>query len=336
MRAFVTGATGLLGNNLVRALLAAGHPVTGLARDAAKAQALLADTGATIATGDMRDVAGFAAALAGCDVVFHTAAYFREAFGRGEHEAALERINHEGTLALLEAADRAGARAFVHVSSGGIIGKKADGSPGDEDTPPLPIQIANAYFRSKLRTDAALAQWHGTSGIRIVEVLPGWIWGPYDAAPTAAGQLIDEFTAGRVPAVIDGGTMIVDARDVAAAMIEAGRRAPDRARYIVGGTFQTMQEILAALQRATGIGAPRIRIPHLALLAYAAAAEAWGRWTGSDVLITRTAVRTMHEKIMLDSSRAIRELGIVFRPFDETIGDSCRWRRQWLDRRSAA
>jgi len=336
VKAFVTGATGLLGNNLVRELLAAGHEVKGLARSADKARALLGDTSATVVHGDMQDVTAFADALRGCDAVFHTAAYFREAFGRGEHESALERINHEGTLALLAAADAAGASAFVHVSSGGTIGTKPDGSAGDEDTPPLPIQTRNAYFRSKLRTDAALKSWRGTSGLRILEVLPGWIWGPYDAAPTAAGQLIDEFMGGRIPAVIDGGTMIVDARDVAATMIAAAASAAAGSRFVVGGTFQTMAQILAGLEAATGTKAPRMHIPHAVLLAYAAAAEAWGKWTNRDVLITRTAVRTMHARLALDSSRARHELGITFRPVLSTYADSCTWRRTWLERRANA
>ena len=78
MHAFVTGSTGLLGNNLVRQLVAQGHRVTGLIRSEAKARDLLGDLDVAFVRGDMRDVAGFADALRGCDALFHTAAYFRE------------------------------------------------------------------------------------------------------------------------------------------------------------------------------------------------------------------------------------------------------------------
>lgn len=89
---FVTGATGLLGNNLVRLLLERGLVVRALARSQAKARAQFGEIpGLTIIEGDMQDVAGFAPALTGCDVVFHTAAYFRESYGGGKHWAMLKR-----------------------------------------------------------------------------------------------------------------------------------------------------------------------------------------------------------------------------------------------------
>ena len=340
MKAFVTGATGLLGNNLVRALEADGHEVVALARDAAKAARVLAGTSARIVVGDMKRVADFAGELAGIDAVFHTAAYFREAFEPGSDENELDEINIGGTMKLLDAADAAGVRCFVHTSSGGTIGRKPDGSPGDETTPPLPMQRENPYFRSKIKGDAALAAWRSRSGIAVVEILPGWIWGPYDAAPTGAGKLVAEFTEGKIPANIGGGTCVVDARDVAVAMIAAARRAiaaprdpsssngaPAVEKYIVGGRFCTMKEIMQQLEDATGKSAPRFEIPFAVLLAYAYGCEAWGRLTGGAPLVTPLAVRTMHACIALDSSKAARELGVRFRDVAETFRESAAWQR---------
>jgi dihydroflavonol-4-reductase len=332
VKAFVTGATGLLGNNLVRALRAHGHAVTALVRDRVKASRLLADTGVDIVVGDMKKVGDFAAAMDGADAVFHTAAYFREAFGPGSHEEALEEINVRATLTLLETADRRDVRAFVHVGSGGTVGRKDDGSAGDEDTPPLPVQRENPYFRSKIRGGAELAAWSGRGSTSVIEVLPGWIWGPWDAAPTEAGKLVAEFLRGGIPANIDGGTMIVDARDVAEAMVAAVGRAlaspASRAgaeRFLVGGHYCTMREIMRLLEDATGVRGPRFTIPHAVLLAYAHGCVAWGRLSGSAPLVTPTAVRTMHAKIALDSSRAVRELGVTFRDPAETFRDTVEW-----------
>src|SRR5918994_6485261 len=114
MKAFVTGATGLLGNNLVRALRAEGHDVRALVRSDTKARQLLGDTGAELVLGDMEDVPGFAETLAGCDVVFHTAAYFREYYASGDHWPKLKAINVHGTLALAEAAHTRGVRRLIH------------------------------------------------------------------------------------------------------------------------------------------------------------------------------------------------------------------------------
>lgn len=343
MKTFVTGATGLLGNNLVRSLDAAGHSVVALARNAAKAERVLAGTSAEVVVGDMVSVEGFAARMEDCDAVFHTAAYFRETFEPGSDPEALDAINIGGTMALLDAADAAAVPCFVHVGSGGTIGRKPDGSPGDEDTPPMPMQAGNPYFRSKLQGDAAIAAWRSRSGIEIVEMLPGWIWGPWDAAPTAAGKLIGEFVEGRIPANIGGGTSVVDARDVAGAMVAAAEAAvarrrsveqisdvPTVTRYVVGGHFCTMREIMDHLEAATGAPAPRLNVPFPVLLAYAYACEAWGRLTGGAPLVTPLAVRTMQARIALDSSKATRELGVSFRDLRDTFDAAARWRREHL------
>lgn len=337
MKAFVTGATGLLGNNLVRTLEAAGHDVVALARDAKKASRVLVGTSARVVTGDMLRVHEFAGELAGCDAVFHTAAYFREAFEPGADDNALDEINIGGTMKLLDAADAAAVPCFVHVSSGGTIGRKPDGSAGDEDTPPMPMQTENPYFQSKIKGDAAIAAWQSQSGIRIVEILPGWIWGPHDAAPTAAGKLLAEFVEGKIPANIGGGTSVVDARDVAAGMVAAAARAisagqngsasPQVEKYLLGGEFCSMREIMTHLENVTGAPAPRFDIPFPVLLAYAYGCLAWGKLTGGAPLVTPLAVRTMNACIKLDSSKAKRELGATFRDVASTFRDSAEWQR---------
>src|SRR5512134_1184503 len=89
MKVFVTGSTGLLGNNLVRLLLDRGFDVAGLVRSPEKAKRMFGESKARFVKGDMLDVAGFASALDGCEALFHTAAYFREYYQPGDHAQAL-------------------------------------------------------------------------------------------------------------------------------------------------------------------------------------------------------------------------------------------------------
>ncbi len=327
MKVFVTGSTGLLGNNLVRLLLEGGFEVVGLVRSEEKGRRLLGDTGAHLVKGDMRDVPGFAAALDGCGAVFHTAAYFREYYQPGDHAEALEEINIRATLRLMAEADRRGVRRFIHVSSGGVIGMKPDGSPGDEETPPLPGQTSNLYFKSKVDGDAAIQAWKPEKGMEVIEIMPGWIWGPGDAAPTGAGQLALDFIGRKVPGIADGGTCVVDARDVAAAMIAALEKGAHGERYIVAGRYYSLEDIFKGLERATGIPAPRLRLPHAAVMIFAGFMELIGRLSGRDVLITREGVRIMHAKLRVTSRKAERELGATFRPLEETLRDVVAWYR---------
>ena len=326
---FVTGATGLLGSNLVRELVARGLRVRGLVRSPEKAQRFLADAGDAFepVVGDMQRVADFAAKLAGCAVVFHTAAYFREYYQPGSHEDALDAINIQGTLALMQAADEARVPCFVHTSSSGTIGRKPDGSPGDEDTPASAQQLKNGYFRSKVDGDRKIAAFQPESAMRVVEILPGWMWGPGDAAPTAAGQLVLDYLARKIPIIPDGGASTVDARDVANAMIASVSRARHGERYIVAGTFRTLAEDLAELERRSGVRGPRLRVPYALQLAFAAFEELRARLTGGALLVSRAGLEVIHARHAVSSAKAERELGATFRPFSQTLDDSIAWYR---------
>jgi dihydroflavonol-4-reductase len=327
MKVFVTGSTGLLGNNLVRRLELAGHGVVGLVRSEAKGRRLLGDTRAILVEGDMRAVQAFAPALDGCEAVFHTAAYFREYYQPGDHWQALEEINIKGTLALMDEADRRGVRRFIHTSSGGTIGTKPDGSPGDEDTPACEEQLRNLYFRSKVEGDEGIREWRGKNGMEVIEILPGWMWGPGDTAPTAAGRMAQDFMARKIPGIVDGGMSIVDARDVAEAMITALEKGRPGEKYIVAGVFHTLEEVFKGLEKASGVPAPKLRLPFGLVLGVAFIQETIGRLTGREVLMTRESIRTMHGKYKMTSAKAQRELGARFRPLEETLKDVVGWYR---------
>ena len=327
MKAFVTGSTGLLGNNLVRMLEAAGHTVVGLVRSEEKGHRLLGDTRAILIKGDLGDVQAFASALEGCEAVFHTAAYFREYYQPGDHWQALEQINIRGTLTLMDEADRCGVRRFIHTSSAGTIGAKVDGSPGDEDTPAGEEQLRNLYFRSKVEGDKRIREWRGEHGMEVIEILPGWMWGPGDAAPTAAGRMAQDFMARKIPGILDGGISMVDARDVAEAMIAALEKGRQGEKYIVAGEFHTLEEVLKGLEKASGVAAPKLRLPFGLVLVVAFIQETIGRLTGREVLITRESVRTLHGKYRMNSAKAQRELGARFRPLEETLKDVVAWYR---------
>ena len=322
---FVTGATGLLGNNLVRELLRQGYAVRALVRSLEKARRFLADADVELVSGDMTDVSAFASALDGCSAVFHTAAYFREYYQPGDHAERLEAINVTGTRALMEEADRRGVGLFVHTSSSGAVGMKPDGSPGDEDTAATGEMLENGYFNSKVRFDEYLRTWKPAGGMKVVEILPGWMWGPGDAAPTAAGQLTLDFVKRKIPVIPEGGTNLVDARDVAMAAARCIGRAEHGDRFIVAGDFHTVEEALRELQAATSIQAPTMRAPYAFVMAFAWFQEQISRLTGRPLLVSREAVRLMRARHTVSSERARKRLGATFRPLSETVRDVVGW-----------
>jgi dihydroflavonol-4-reductase len=119
----------------------------------------------------------------------------------------------------------------------------------------------------------------------------------------------------------------VDARDVAQATVNAVDRGKSGERYIVSGAFSDLEQVLTTLERVTGVPAPTRKIPYGLSLAVGAASQAWARVTGSPTLLTIAGLRMLHAKIAVDSSKAIRELGATFRPFEDTVRDEVDWFR---------
>lgn len=152
----VAGGAGFIGSHLVEALLARGRRVrvlddfsTGHAHNLAAA---LAEVGLELVEGDAADPATARAACAGVERVFHLAARPSVPWSVAHPRAAL-RANHLTTLALLEAAAAAGARAFVFSSSSAIYGERPE-QPKREDLPPDP------------RSPYAEHKWMGEQAVR--------------------------------------------------------------------------------------------------------------------------------------------------------------------------
>lgn len=326
MKAFVTGGTGLLGNNLVKLLVEQGHEVKAMARSTEKAQRLLGHLDrVTIVNGDMEDVDGFAHELDGCDVLFHTAAYFREYYTVGDHWDTLERINVIGTIDLLTAAEKHGIKKAVHTSSSGVIGKTTDGSDPDETTPADQYVMGNLYFKSKVLAEEKIHIWQRTHHMPVMIVNPTGMYGPGDAAPTGAGQIIIDFIHGELPAIPPGGFNVVDARDVAQVMITILDKGTAGERYALNNTYYSLKEMLTLVAQVAGVDTPNFVLPYPIALLYAYMSELMARLTGGDASVPVSGIKTMNHHQTLRNDKAKRVLGFNPRPFEQTIRDEVQW-----------
>jgi dihydroflavonol-4-reductase len=328
--AFVTGATGLLGNNLVRLLVSRGVRVKALARSRQKAKEQFTGVGVEIVEGDMRNVAGFAENLRGVDVLFHTAAYFRDNFKGGRHKKDLYETNVLGTADLLSHAYSAGIRHIVHTSSIAVL----SGAPNRliDETMRLATADAADYPRSKILSDREVDNFlHRYPDMFACMVLPGWMIGPGDIGPTSSGQLVLNFMQRKLPGIPPAGFSVVDARDVAEAMWTAALKGCRGERYIAAGHPMEMAAIFAQLERLSGVPAPKRITPIPLLYTFAAANELWHFISRKPALISLASVRFMErarKRTDYNHAKSERELGIHFRPVEETLRDTISWYRQ--------
>ena len=323
MRALVTGASGFVGSAVARALVAAGWQVRGLVRagsDRRNLQHLPVD----MVAGDLADGASLDRALADCQALFHLAADYR--LGAREPER-LYRTNVEGTRSILAAARRAAVARVVYTSSVATIGLPADGSPGTEETPVRLADMIGHYKRSKYLAEE-LACGSPQTGTSVVIVNPSTPIGPGDLRPTPTGRIVLDAARGRMPAYVDTGLNIVHVDDVAAGHLLAFHRGRAGERYILGGQDMMLRDILAAIALLVGRKAPRIRLPHAAVLPLACAAEALARITGRTTRITLEGARMARKHMFFSSAKAVRELGYRWRAPTEAFEDAVRWFRE--------
>jgi dihydroflavonol-4-reductase len=328
--AFVTGSTGLLGNNLVRLLAGRGYRVKALARSREKAERQLAGVdGVEIVIGDMSDAAAFAVHLRGVDILFHTAAHFRDSYTGGDHWGPLYKVNVLGTRDLLRAAYSNGVRRMVHTSSIAVL----DGPRGAvmDETMTRTLPEKDPYYRSKVMSDAEVFAFLDTHpDFFATFVLPGWMHGPGDVGPTQAGQIVMDFVREKLPGVVPATFSFVDARDVALAQIAAAEHGRRGERYLAAGRHMAIAELFQRLETVTGVKGPTRRIPAALLYVIAAVSEIVARTTNKPALLSWAAVRVMmqeRERSRFNHAKSERELGVTFRPVEETLADEIAWFR---------
>jgi dihydroflavonol-4-reductase len=320
MDALVTGGTGFVGANLVRALLADGATVRVLARPGGDRRAL-AGLRVEVVEGDLLDAASLARATRGVERVYHVAADYR-LWARDPRE--LYRANVDGTRALLQAAGEAAVRRIVYTSTVGALGIPKDGTPGTEDTPVSLADMVGPYKASKFLAEQVAVE-QARAGLPVVIVNPSAPIGPWDVKPTPTGKMVIDFMSGRMLATLDTGLNVVHVRDVARGHLLAAERGRPGERYILGNANLSLARIGELLAEITGRRPPRLRSPYALAWCAAACLEGVARVTGRPPAVSLTAVRMARKRMYFSAARAVRELGLPQTDVREALADAVAW-----------
>lgn len=322
MKALVLGSTGCIGNNVVRASLEAGWDVRAFHRAGSKTW-MLDGIEVEQVMGDLNDSYSLVAAMRGCDVVFHAAAYY-----------PLHSLDMAGSLRdavggmrnVLRAVHEAGIGRLVFTSTLTTIGASTEpGRLADERDFYLPGSTKSAYFESKWAMEAeawrAIAQ-----GLPVVIVNPTAVFGPWDVRPTT-GEILRNVAKGRFPVWLDLDVNVVDARDVGRGQVLAAEGGRVGQRYILGGENLPVRQALATAAQEAGVQAPRWRVS----LGLVGAAGKVGEAVGRLPLVKPLPLEhfgTLREWRALNVDKARGELGFSPRPFRETVRDTLAWFRE--------
>jgi nucleoside-diphosphate-sugar epimerase len=315
--AFVTGATGFLGQNLVERLVAAGWSVIAFHR-ARAALGILERLPVTLAAGKLLETRALVAAMPkGVDAVFHVAG--DTSMWRG-HRVRQMRVNVEGTRNVLAAAFGAGARRFVHVSTVGVYDH--DHGVIDESTPQTGGKSSVGYVKTKYLAEL-LVRTAVERGLEAVIVNPSHIVGRYDRHNWA--RLILMAANGSLPGVPPGSGSFAHGAAVADALIAAAERGRRGENYVLGGADASFLDLVREAGRLAGRRVPRRASPAalLRLAGYAGALKGW--LTGREPQVTPEGVGFALAHIRVNSAKAERELGYRPVPLAVMVEDCFAW-----------
>jgi len=328
--AFLSGATGFLGYEIARQLLATGHRVLALCRSADLPGDLRSST-LEIVRGDLSDRKILAEAMRGVSVVYHVAADVR--MWRAKW-AEIERTNVNGTRNMLEAAKSAGVDRFVFTSTGSTIGK-----PFPPTKEVVTVDETSAYNFADFKMVYPHTKWlaeqevkrYVSAGLDAVITHPVAIFGPGDWKKNVLPLFLATRTATGLFAT-NGFRTTCDVRDVAAAHIAAAARGRAGEHYILGGEALSVRDLFSRIAKVTGGRAPIGVLPDAAILGVSRIMEAVAAVTGKPPKLSHEMALQGTLRARLSSEKAAHELGYTSRPLDASLTDAANFYRTqgWL------
>ena len=321
MTTLVTGATGLVGNNVVRRLLEEGGAVRVLVRHGADPRPLADLHGIEVVHGDIRDPQAVARAVRGADSVVHAAAHVHIGWSGLDVARA---INVEGTRHVAQAALAAGSR-LVHVSSVDALGLGVNGAAADEETAPSGGVLC-PYVVTKREAEQVILSLV-EQGLHASMVNPGFMIGPNDWKPSSGRMLLSVARGWGLFAPL-GINCYCDVRDVAAGIMAALERGQSGRRYILGGHMLSYFQAWRIFAKATGATPPVLPIGPITRRTAGFFGDMVARLTGREPDVNSASTAMAAQKRRFSSARAEAELGYRARDLRESAADAWTWFRQ--------
>ena len=313
----VTGATGHIGEALVRQLLEESGEVRAIIR---KSPGALPEQAKRV-SGDLRDPKSLTEAFRGCEEVYNLAAIISLA---GDPDGQVWKTNVEGARNVAQAAAQAGVKRLVHCSSIQAFVGPGRGGVLDESAPRAIAKKYPVYDRSKAAAEEAVLEIGADNDLEVVIINPTSVIGPFDFRPSRAGQLLLDLYHRKIPMLPAGGVDWVDVRDVAQGAILAARKGSPNMNYLIGGHWHSILELAKIatdrMSRFNPIPCPtwlvRGAVPFV---------SGWSKLRGTTPVLNHEALDVLGQSPKVDTTRAKEKLGYTARPLAQTIEDSYRF-----------
>lgn len=312
----VTGATGLVGAHLIKALAQQQKSVRAIYRSSIPVTENV--QGVEWVKGDILDIASLEAALQGVTQVYHCAAMVSF---NPKQKQLLHHTNIEGTANVVNACLDAGVEKLLYVSSVAAIGRMRQSETINETMQWSEKTNNSEYGKSKYL--AEMEVWRGIGeGLNAVIVNPTIILGAGDWEKGSAGIFKSAYN--EFPWYTEGVTGFVDVIDVVKAMLLLMDSPVQNERFILSAENITYRDLFTRIANGFGKKPPHRKVtPFLAALVWRAEAVK-GMLTGKNPLLTKETANTAQAKVYFDNSKLLKALPqFQYTPLDKSIQRIC-------------
>lgn len=316
----VTGATGHIGNVLVKMLSQNGEKVRVLLLPG-EDQTPLDGLEIERIEGNVLDYQALESALEGVQIVYHLAGIISILPGR---DVLMDMVNVLGTRNVIKASTNAGVQRLVYTNSILAIRRVPHGMIIDESIPFDPDNPYGDYDRSKARASLEVIQ-ASQDQLDAVVVCPTGVIGPYDYRRSEVGHIIHSCVQKKPQLYVDGAYDFVDVRDVADGLIKTCQNGRRGETYILSGERLSVQGLLDTIQEFSGKHFPRVKIPGQIARFIALFTPIYYRMTEAEPRFTPYSLEVLASNSDICNAKARRELGYNPRSLRESINDTVGW-----------
>jgi dihydroflavonol-4-reductase len=318
-RAALTGATGYLGLTLAQRLRAEGRSLTALVRRSSDPAAIdrLRALDATLVEGDLSDPAALRRLFEDADLAVHCAALIAY---RPRLNAAMWRINVDGTERVAEACLATSVPRLVHVSSIAAVGLSDDRTLLGEDSPWEAGRLRMAYLDTKRAAEERIAD-AVARGLDAVIVNPAAIYGPAEVL-SRTGGLVERVALGRLRVAPPGGINVVPLETVVEGILAAERHGRAGRRYILGGENVEIPSLFERIARAADRSLRPLVLPAWTRVPLRLAMNALDPLVPLSAWYTPDLCGAFGRWMWCDTRRMTTELGVSAGDFDACLADT--------------
>jgi len=319
-KVFLTGADGLLGNNIVRELLKRKYTVKAFVLDGVEVPTL-SELAIEISYGNILDLDGLLEAATGYDYIIHAAANTSIWPYRSE---IIRNVNIEGTRNILRVAQTLQVKRLVAIGTANSFGNGSLDNPGDENSPFSAGKFGLDYIDSKLQAQNLILDAVKNDGLDAIILNPTFMIGPYDTKPSS-GELLLALYHGRVPGYTAGGKNYIDARDVAVAACNGLTRGTAGECYIMANENLSYKNFNKLVAKELGVKPPGLFVPKPLILVLGFINELIARLFNTTPGVSLAVARLSLITNYYDAAKAIRELDLPQTPIKEAVHDAFQW-----------